>query len=56
MGSTEAREYRQEYVPAVVVLKHEILGVQKISDVQNLESNPELVLAQKYPQSCILSI
>ena len=54
MSSTEAREYRQKYVPAVV-LKHEILGVQKISEVQNLESNPELVRARKYPQSSILS-
>ena len=54
MGSTEAREYRQKYVPAVV-LKHEILGVQKISEVQNLESNPELVRARKYPQNSILS-
>ena len=53
--STGARQYREEYVSAVVVLKHEILGVQKISEVQSPESNPELGWARKYPQNSILS-
>ena len=56
MSSTEAREYRRKYVAPVIVLKHEILGVlQKISEVQNLESNPELMRARKYPHSSTLS-